>query len=360
MNAIRGIAKKVIPRDAVWRFRLMRPGMPYRKLLNELESARRLEADFIIGTPLHDNLGDHLITLGERCFLEDGLAEREAKEIPLEFFRLFPDAIEKAVNDESRIFINGGGWMGDVWPEDERAIQNVVELFPNNRIVIFPQTIYYEHECEESEALKKRGVELYDGHAHLTMFLRERNSYDLATDLYQDADTRLAPDIALYYRERAPKRRAATKIAGLCLRDDKELADERCLVDDTVKWITESGIETKRVSTISKRKVSESLRESAVQNVLREFSNCGVVVTDRLHAMICCFITDTPCVVFDNKTKKVSGVYNEWLSASESILPVFDGRFDLSDIREFIEESLGTVYFNEFSESNFSELRSVL
>ena len=29
--------------------------------------------------------------------------------------------------------------------------------------------------------------------------------------------------------------------------------------------------------------------------------------------MIFCAITGTPCVVFDNSNKKISGVYNQWL-----------------------------------------------
>ena len=33
-----------------------------------------------------------------------------------------------------------------------------------------------------------------------------------------------------------------------------------------------------------------------------------LVITDRLHAVIFCIITNTPCIAFDNATHKVSGV----------------------------------------------------
>lgn len=39
-----------------------------------------------------------------------------------------------------------------------------------------------------------------------------------------------------------------------------------------------------------------------------------VVVTDRLHCMIFCAITQTPCVVLPNSNHKIKGTYEAWLS----------------------------------------------
>jgi pyruvyl transferase EpsI len=39
-----------------------------------------------------------------------------------------------------------------------------------------------------------------------------------------------------------------------------------------------------------------------------------VVVTDRLHCMIFCAITQTPCVVLPNSNHKIKGTYETWLS----------------------------------------------
>ena len=38
-----------------------------------------------------------------------------------------------------------------------------------------------------------------------------------------------------------------------------------------------------------------------------------MVITDRLHCMIFSAITSTPCIVIDNYTNKISGVY-KWIS----------------------------------------------
>ena len=55
-----------------------------------------------------------------------------------------------------------------------------------------------------------------------------------------------------------------------------------------------------------------SNRTIAVEKKLMEFSRAELVITDRLHAMLFAAITGTPCVAFDNSSKKVSGVY-EWI-----------------------------------------------
>ena len=47
---------------------------------------------------------------------------------------------------------------------------------------------------------------------------------------------------------------------------------------------------------------------------LNRIASKELVVTDRLHCMIFCAITETPCIAFDNSNKKISGVYKAWLS----------------------------------------------
>lgn len=48
-------------------------------------------------------------------------------------------------------------------------------------------------------------------------------------------------------------------------------------------------------------------------NLLNEISQLDIVITDRLHGMIFCYITGTPCIVFDNDNHKISETYKKWL-----------------------------------------------
>ena len=54
-------------------------------------------------------------------------------------------------------------------------------------------------------------------------------------------------------------------------------------------------------------------REFELNKIWTAFKKSKVVVTDRLHGMIFCAITKTPCVAIDNSNHKISGVYDAWL-----------------------------------------------
>lgn len=47
------------------------------------------------------------------------------------------------LNDDDLIFLQGGGNLGDKWLNEERLRRTIIESFPNNKIVILPQTIYF-------------------------------------------------------------------------------------------------------------------------------------------------------------------------------------------------------------------------
>ena len=53
-------------------------------------------------------------------------------------------------------------------------------------------------------------------------------------------------------------------------------------------------------------------RERELQNKFDLFASSELVVTDRLHGMVFCAITGTPCIVLDSRSPKVRGCY-EWI-----------------------------------------------
>jgi pyruvyl transferase EpsI len=55
-----------------------------------------------------------------------------------------------------------------------------------------------------------------------------------------------------------------------------------------------------------------------------------VVVTDRLHCMIFCALTRTPCVVLSNSNHKIEGVYRTWLESLPYI--TFSGNLHVEDL----------------------------
>ena len=53
--------------------------------------------------------------------------------------------------------------------------------------------------------------------------------------------------------------------------------------------------------------------EKILSNKLEEFAKSKVVITDRLHGMIFCVLTKTPCIVISNNNHKIKKTYMDWL-----------------------------------------------
>lgn len=58
------------------------------------------------------------------------------------------EIIKNTVTPEDLVVISGGGWMGNLWIHNECVIREIVQNYPNNKIIILPQTVYYT--CDNS------------------------------------------------------------------------------------------------------------------------------------------------------------------------------------------------------------------
>jgi len=95
----------------------------------------------LLGTPLHGNLGDQAIALAEIEFFRN-LGHRVI-EIPSGTVLRYLEEWKKIIPSK-RIYVHGGGFVGSLWPEEQKMLESVIESFPENEIVILPQTIYYD------------------------------------------------------------------------------------------------------------------------------------------------------------------------------------------------------------------------
>ena len=316
--------------------------------------------DYIIGTPIHTNLGDHLIALAQFDFFKKVGYEREIIEIPTEMFQLYKVRLKKAFNRNSRIFINGGGWMGNLWPNEELLMQEILETFGDHQIIVFPQTIYFDENIKPYTELIESANQIYEKCKDLTLFVRDRKSYEIARTIYPLVRVNLVPDIAISYYDSAPKNlHLSKKIVGYCLREDRELFRDYEIELELRTILKQRGYTEKPIDTITKVRIPTFLRENVVKKRLKRFSEYSLIITDRLHGMLFAYLTDTPCIVFDNKTHKISNVYNEWLKHSNSIFPLFKQK-EISELIGFIEGINYQKEKNTALESEFRELREII
>lgn len=279
-----------------------------RKLRNtyKAEFKKNPNTVFLILTPEHGNLGDHAIAQAETNLLKrlgvnyieiTGSQLYELKWTNrLDVFNGFP------------VFINGGGNLGTIWIKTENLQREIIQNNPRSTILILPNTVFYEDSKWGQEELRN-SIQIYNRHKHLTIYAREQTSYDFMNPIYRDV--RLVPDMVLSLKKDGYG--LERKGCLLCLRSDCEKT--RTLEqEDVIRQQAQLlfGDQVTDTDMIVKGGISIAERENALNAKFTQFSGSELVITDRLHGMIFCAITGTPCIVVDSKSPKVRGCY-EWI-----------------------------------------------
>lgn len=322
------------------------------KLIPRLSQGRK--RIFLLGTPHHGNLGDHLIAESELHFFKTYTQEYMVLDCTMNFSKAMLAMIRKNIKADDIIVISGGGWLGTEWRHNEEFVRRVIVTFPENRIIILPQTAFYRGD----ESYLIQGAEVYRKHPDLYFCARDYMTYELYMSYNFVASQKLLymPDMALYstlWKEcKMPQNHRTTHI-GLCMRDDREvLMDEntRSRIIDAVQ-ISDFNFSIIRTNETG-RSIRQGHRNENLLRKLKEISELHLLVTDRLHAMIMAAITDTPCIVFDNSTHKVQGVY-EWIKELDYIkyLDTADG------IKEIVNDMMNRKdfkrTFDDWDESEY-------
>lgn len=281
---------------------LLKKRTPYRFLL--------------IGSPLHGNLGDHAISVAERKFFHEYFKQIAVIEIPGRDFKILQFLLTRLISKKDMIFISGGGFLGNLWINEEEMVRQVILSFPQNNIYILPQTVFFSNdEAGKKELVKSK--EIYATHKRLHMFLRETNSYAFACKNFGSLyDIGCVPDMVLYLDFSKPLMQRKNIL--FCLRDDKEKKLEQEEVADVYTYFKETDWQIAFTSTVLPKEVSFKSRNKLLRAKLTEFKESRLVITDRLHGMLFAVITATPCIAFDNLSGKVKGVY-EWISDLEYV-----------------------------------------
>lgn len=280
------------------------------------------------------NLGDVAITESQRNFLQQVLGELYTVE--LVFFSEKMGKLKTIINNlksDDVVTIIGGGNFGNRYNYIEYLRQLIVKKIKHNKIFLFPQTMDFSDSVSgrrELELAKK----IYKG--NIVMCAREKKSAQLMKNSFEDIEVLFVPDIVLselIYDTSLQIKDRDDKL-GFCLRDDGEKS-----LDFDVKEFISNHFE--QLDTINRdthvidtgQNYNELVKE--LNRILNDFSTYKLVITDRLHGMIFCYLTETPCLFFDNSNKKVSGVF-EWIKKSNFIKQTNSENL-IEDIKEFLE-----------------------
>ena len=267
---------------------------------------------FVVYTPTHENLGDHAIALAQMNFLDDmGISYTEIT-VP-ELYRLRDSGLLKIFN-KTTVFIIGGGNLGTLWFDVETMFRDIILAAPKADIFIFPSTIYYDDTDFGREEFQN-SKRIYNSHNSLTLYAREKYSYEIMEKAYKNV--RLVPDMVFYLNK--CEKNVSRDGAVLCLRPDLEkilTEEDETLIYNQVYQIF--GDQITKTDMCIDHYISSSERSFELDKKFEQFRKARLVITDRLHCMIFCVITGTPCIVVNSKSPKVKGCY-DWVKDFEYI-----------------------------------------
>lgn len=335
---------------------------------NEISKFKKNERNVIlIGTPNHGNLGDHAIASAEvKMLLDIGVSKEYIIEITSDFYLSNTNQIDSLIKEKDIICITGGGFLGSLWVNEEKLVRDIFTKFEKNKIIIFPQTIFYENTIEGKKQLSI-SKQVYSEHqGPSAIFLRDQTSYELVKTEFLDFFDKIfySPDIVLYLDEYKEGIERKNQIL-CCFRSDKEkhgTVNKKEYFKDFFNnyyCVKENVVFT---DTVISERVNISSRIQKLSEKYQEFQESKLVVTDRLHGMIFSVITRTPCIAFNNTSGKVKGVYS-WINNLENITFLEDVPNDKEQISTLIENMLSkekNVLYHNILVEEFKQMKREL
>ena len=258
------------------------------------------------------NMGDIAITYAQKKYIENVYPENDIIEIPIKKTTSLLPYLKKVIKNKDVLTIVGGGNMTNRYEYIEEQRRMVIKSFPNNKIISFPQTIEFTNDIQGQECLR-RTQKIYAGHKNLTIFARENKSFKIMKQLFKNNRVFLTPDIVLSLKNKIDyKKIERINKIGVCLRNDKEKLLQEDIKEELINYYSKQKLKIFD-TLIDEEKFIYENRYKILLNLLNEISQLDIVITDRLHGMIFCYITGTPCIVFDNDNHKISETYKKWL-----------------------------------------------
>lgn len=282
---------------------------------------RNCKRIYFVDAPEHSNMGDQAIACAMVKFL-DKFNDYEVLTFSISHLLENIIPIKRDCRKDDIIVLIGGGNMGVDYFANEEARRIVIEAFPKNRIVIFPQTIDYG-KTEPGKVELENAIKLYGRHKDLHIFAREAVSYEIMKKCFRNNFVELIPDIVLSmeYNDRFERNGILQ-----CIRRDRESSlskeDYIYIVNSLKMHGSVRKMDTVEVSVPII--TSEEIRRKLVYRKLDEFAKAEFVVTDRLHGMIFSAVTHTPCFVLPTFNHKVISFYDTWLKNCDNVVFVDD------------------------------------
>lgn len=304
----------------------------HEKIMDDLKNKLNIVSEEIpkssrivrLDLPMHLNIGDQLIDWGTEVFLESQGLRPSLRLSALDYQRYRHKILPTDI-----LLLHGGGNVNDIYKWHENLRQDVLKRFPKNKIILFPQSVFFFDEAHGKELMKT-----YQNHEDFMMFVRDQESYDFIQGL-GGIRCKLCPDMAhaLWKSENGVQPHYRGEQTLLFLRKDVEAAESQEQNHKAIDWVDitpplDRSISRHLFDAIEKcpsfavrNRIIDfwNYRKSRIiAKSVKVFSAYETIETDRLHAMILGCLLGKSVRYIDNNYGKLSRYEALWLSDTES------------------------------------------
>lgn len=287
----------------------------------------------LLDIPNHCNIGDNLIWQGEINFLSK---LKDCREV---YTANYINWDEREIQNVDTILFHGGGNWGDLYRVCQDMRNYVTSKYHNKRIIIFPQTVYYNN-----TDLIKEDCAIYQEHPDVHICVRDFASFDILSQYIPKDKLLLLPDMAFYvnvhqlhtgtkslYMQRTDFELDTDKecpVSGCDVKDWPTYSSNRYICAFQLRWMNmKKHLSLKLQKNIFFAKFVDSAyglnrrdsREKYINTGINFFSKYSKIYTTRLHGLILGTIMGKEMIIVDNKYNKCLNFYNTWLKDFDNI-----------------------------------------
>lgn len=279
-----------------------------------------------IELPYYPNPGDALIWSGTENFLKNFNYKCLCKGSFGTF--QFPKLDERTI-----IILQGGGNFGDLYRLNQDFRNKVYTSYPNNKIIVLPQSVYYQGR----RALIK-DVKIMRNHKHLTICARDRYSYNFLRKFRFSDKVMLVPDMAFYNDiDELNKYALPTEDKELIVRRiDAEARNlpSNVLYESNIQDVSDWAIVEKENSIAQKFRMLQNessnhvilddyalniFLPNLIETGIKQISQYKKIYATRLHAAILSIILGKDVEIWNNSYGKNKNFYETWLTDLDGV-----------------------------------------
>lgn len=310
--------------------------MEFQEKIEQLKSiinqqiAPLIDRDYVLyELPYYNNIGDLLIWEGELAFL---------KQFPYRMkdacsLQTYDTSRRKKIDNNTIILLQGGGNFGDLWRKVQEFRLNIIQKHPNNKIIIFPQTVFYTN-----TDLMKKDAQIMSLHKDLTICARDKVSYEFLKKHFTNKIL-LVPDMAfcIPIKKLNIYQKQVSEKTLFLRRTDKELKNTNFTISNTYPLITsdwptmehsdiiQEGL--RYISALRRNKIiniedwygANIYKTQLIKKGVQFISQFKEIYTTRLHTAILSILLAKGFYFYNNSYGKNKSFYETWLSDLDSV-----------------------------------------